>query len=86
MVSLAPFVLRRPWLTKMLMPAATWYANAAGYRKLGLRYELFIFLARTRIPRLPEKRRISDADKRRDKRNRIEAVDALRTWGQLVNW
>ncbi|KAJ4160038.1 uncharacterized protein LMH87_007971 [Akanthomyces muscarius] len=39
MVSLAPFVLRRPWLTKMLMPAATWYANAAGYRKLGLRFD-----------------------------------------------
>ncbi|KAJ2961677.1 hypothetical protein NQ176_g10986 [Zarea fungicola] len=39
MVSLAPFVLRRPWLTKMLMPAATWYTNAAGYRKLGLRFD-----------------------------------------------
>ncbi|TQV91298.1 hypothetical protein V2A60_009489 [Cordyceps javanica] len=39
MVSLAPFVLRRPWLTKMLMPAASWYANAAGYRKLGLRFD-----------------------------------------------
>ncbi|KAF4503975.1 hypothetical protein G6O67_008599 [Ophiocordyceps sinensis] len=37
--SLAPFVLRRPWLTKMLMPMADWYANAAGYRKLGLRYD-----------------------------------------------
>lgn len=43
MVSLAPFVLRRPWLTKMLMPAATWYTNAAGYRKLGLRYDFFVF-------------------------------------------
>ncbi|KAK3186877.1 Cytochrome b-c1 complex subunit 7 [Lecanicillium sp. MT-2017a] len=38
-VSLAPFVLRRPWLTKMLKPAASWYADAAGYRKLGLRYD-----------------------------------------------
>ncbi|KJZ76844.1 hypothetical protein HIM_03721 [Hirsutella minnesotensis 3608] len=37
--SLAPFVLRRPWLTKMLMPLAGWYSNAAGYRKLGLRYD-----------------------------------------------
>ncbi|OAQ98487.1 hypothetical protein LLEC1_02128 [Akanthomyces lecanii] len=46
MVSLAPFVLRRPWLTKMLMPAASWYANAAGYRKLGLRYGFFNFPAR----------------------------------------
>lgn len=43
MVSLAPFVLRRPWLTKMLMPAATWYTNAAGYRKLGLRYDFLHF-------------------------------------------
>jgi hypothetical protein len=40
MVSLAPFVLKRPWLTKMLTPAANWYANAAGYRQLGLRYEM----------------------------------------------
>ncbi|KAL6892411.1 cytochrome b-c1 complex subunit 7 [Trichoderma longibrachiatum] len=39
MVSLAPFVLKRPWLTKMLTPAANWYANAAGYRQLGLRYD-----------------------------------------------
>lgn len=39
MVSLAPYVLKRPWLTKMLTPAANWYASAAGYRQLGLRYE-----------------------------------------------
>ncbi|KAG6008029.1 Cytochrome b-c1 complex subunit 7 [Claviceps pusilla] len=37
--SLAPFILRRPWLAKMVMPAANWYANAAGYKKLGLRYD-----------------------------------------------
>ncbi|OAA33451.1 ubiquinol-cytochrome C reductase-like protein [Moelleriella libera RCEF 2490] len=37
--SLAPFVLRRPWLAKMVLPAANWYANAAGYKKLGLRYD-----------------------------------------------
>ncbi|KAG6133173.1 Cytochrome b-c1 complex subunit 7 [Claviceps purpurea] len=37
--SLAPFILRRPWLTKLFTPAALWYANAAGYRKLGLRYD-----------------------------------------------
>ncbi|PNY25950.1 Cytochrome b-c1 complex subunit 7 [Tolypocladium capitatum] len=37
--SLAPFILRRPWLAKMVMPAANWYAGAAGYRKLGLRYD-----------------------------------------------
>ncbi|KAG6034137.1 Cytochrome b-c1 complex subunit 7 [Claviceps citrina] len=37
--SLAPFILRRPWLAKMVMPAANWYANAAGYKQLGLRYD-----------------------------------------------
>ncbi|KAG5949976.1 hypothetical protein E4U53_005597 [Claviceps sorghi] len=37
--SLAPFILRRPWLAKMVMPAANWYANAAGYKKLGLRFD-----------------------------------------------
>lgn len=39
MVSLAPFVLKRPWLVKALTPAANWYAGASGYRQLGLRYE-----------------------------------------------
>ncbi|KAH6974637.1 putative ubiquinol-cytochrome C reductase complex 14kD subunit [Ilyonectria sp. MPI-CAGE-AT-0026] len=38
-ISLAPFILRRPWLTKLLMPVATWYVNASGYRQLGLRYD-----------------------------------------------
>jgi hypothetical protein len=45
MVSLAPYVLKRPWLTKMLTPAANWYASAAGYRQLGLRYETESFTA-----------------------------------------
>ncbi|KAI1165556.1 cytochrome b-c1 complex subunit 7 [Nemania serpens] len=35
--SLTPFVLKRPWLRKLLTPLAGWYANAAGYRQLGLR-------------------------------------------------
>ncbi|KAH6655701.1 cytochrome b-c1 complex subunit 7 [Truncatella angustata] len=35
--SLAPFVMKRPWLRNMLKPVASWYANAAGYRQLGLR-------------------------------------------------
>ncbi|KAI0802760.1 cytochrome b-c1 complex subunit 7 [Xylaria sp. FL0064] len=34
--SLAPFVLKRPWLRNLLQPLAGWYANAAGYRQLGL--------------------------------------------------
>ncbi|KAJ9660438.1 Cytochrome b-c1 complex subunit 7 [Neophaeococcomyces mojaviensis] len=37
--SLAPYILRRPWLKTWMMPFANWYANAAGYRRLGLRYD-----------------------------------------------
>lgn len=36
--SLAGFVMKRPWLLKALTPVANWYANAAGYRQIGLRY------------------------------------------------
>lgn len=39
-ISLAGFVTKRPWLHKALMPIANWYANAAGYRQIGLRYVL----------------------------------------------
>jgi ubiquinol-cytochrome c reductase subunit 7 len=35
--SLAQFVIKRPLLKSWLMPVANWYADAAGYRKLGLR-------------------------------------------------
>ncbi|KAI2640262.1 14 kDa subunit of cytochrome bd ubiquinol oxidase [Xylaria nigripes] len=35
--SLAPFILKRPWLRNFFQPLATWYTNAAGYRQLGLR-------------------------------------------------
>ncbi|PMD27312.1 14 kDa subunit of cytochrome bd ubiquinol oxidase [Hyaloscypha hepaticicola] len=35
--SLAGYIIKRPWLKKMMMPVANWYANAAGYRKLGLK-------------------------------------------------
>ncbi|KAH6986145.1 cytochrome b-c1 complex subunit 7 [Ilyonectria destructans] len=37
--SLAPYILRRPWLARLFKPAATWYVNAAGYRQLGLRHD-----------------------------------------------
>ncbi|CAG9943960.1 unnamed protein product [Clonostachys rosea f. rosea IK726] len=39
MVSLAPYVLKRPWLSRILKPIASWYVGASGYRKLGLRYD-----------------------------------------------
>ncbi|KAG7004840.1 DNA-3-methyladenine glycosylase [Physcia stellaris] len=35
--SLTNFIIKRPWLNKWMKPLAKWYANAAGYRKLGLR-------------------------------------------------
>ncbi|KAH9876088.1 hypothetical protein J1614_003967 [Plenodomus biglobosus] len=35
--SLAPYIVKRPWLKKWITPLANWYANAAGYRQLGLR-------------------------------------------------
>jgi hypothetical protein len=37
--SMANFIIKRPWLRSWMKPLASWYANAAGYRKLGLRYE-----------------------------------------------
>ncbi|KAF5024786.1 hypothetical protein F66182_3130 [Fusarium sp. NRRL 66182] len=37
--SLAPFILRRPWLARFFQPMASWYVNAAGYRQMGLRYD-----------------------------------------------
>jgi ubiquinol-cytochrome c reductase subunit 7 len=35
--SLAPFIMKRPWLQKWMKPLSNWYCNAAGYRQLGLR-------------------------------------------------
>ncbi|EXJ86161.1 ubiquinol-cytochrome c reductase subunit 7 [Capronia coronata CBS 617.96] len=35
--SLAPYILKRPWLKRWMVPFANWYADAAGYRRLGLR-------------------------------------------------
>lgn len=37
--SLAQYIKGRPSLSKWMTPIANWYANAAGYRKLGLRYD-----------------------------------------------
>lgn len=36
--SLAPFIAKRAWLKRWMMPLSNWYCNAAGYRQLGLRY------------------------------------------------
>ncbi|KAE8822320.1 hypothetical protein PTNB73_09517 [Pyrenophora teres f. teres] len=36
--SLAPYIMKRPWLQRWVKPLSNWYCNAAGYRQLGLRY------------------------------------------------
>ncbi|KAI4278113.1 MAG: hypothetical protein LQ337_001257 [Flavoplaca oasis] len=35
--SMTKFITKRPWLKRWIVPLANWYADAAGYRKLGLR-------------------------------------------------
>ncbi|EDU47236.1 ubiquinol-cytochrome c reductase complex a protein [Pyrenophora tritici-repentis] len=35
--SLAPYIMKRPWLQRWVKPLSNWYCNAAGYRQLGLR-------------------------------------------------
>ncbi|KAL1853457.1 Cytochrome b-c1 complex subunit 7, mitochondrial [Paecilomyces lecythidis] len=57
--SLANYIVKRPALTRFLMPIAEWYTNAAGYRRLGLRYDDLIpeesDTVQTAIKRLPPK-------------------------------
>lgn len=36
--SLAPYIMKRPWLMRWMKPLSKWYFDNAGYRKLGLRY------------------------------------------------
>jgi ubiquinol-cytochrome c reductase subunit 7 len=35
--SLAPFIIKRPWLLKLLAPLSNAYMNTAGHRQMGLR-------------------------------------------------
>ncbi|KAI4185412.1 MAG: hypothetical protein L6R41_004158 [Letrouitia leprolyta] len=37
--SMTKFILKRPWLKRWMIPISKWYADAAGYRKLGLRVD-----------------------------------------------
>ncbi|KAJ9196976.1 hypothetical protein DTO166G4_2573 [Paecilomyces variotii] len=57
--SLANYIVKRPALTRFLMPIAEWYTNAAGYRRLGLRFDDLIpeesESVQTAIKRLPPK-------------------------------
>ncbi|KAJ9297895.1 hypothetical protein DTO271G3_4116 [Paecilomyces variotii] len=57
--SLANYIVKRPALTRFLMPIAEWYTNAAGYRRLGLKFDDLIpeesESVQTAIKRLPPK-------------------------------
>ncbi|KAJ5610312.1 hypothetical protein N7510_007031 [Penicillium lagena] len=57
--SLTNFIVKRPWLQRWMMPLSQWYADAAGYRRLGLKYDDLIPeetpVVQTAIKRLPPK-------------------------------
>ncbi|EAU34620.1 conserved hypothetical protein [Aspergillus terreus NIH2624] len=37
--SLTSYIVKRPWLKNWMMPLANWYTDAAGYRRLGLKFD-----------------------------------------------
>ncbi|KAL8695319.1 MAG: hypothetical protein Q9218_000218 [Villophora microphyllina] len=37
--SMTKIIMERPWLKRWMKPLSEWYANAAGYRKIGLRVD-----------------------------------------------
>ncbi|KAI9712522.1 MAG: hypothetical protein M1812_006831 [Candelaria pacifica] len=37
--SFTNFIIKRPWLLRWMKPLANWYADAAGHRKLGLKFD-----------------------------------------------
>ncbi|KAI5296485.1 Cytochrome b-c1 complex subunit 7 [Ascosphaera acerosa] len=57
--SLYKQVVARPWLRRMLQPVASWYTDAAGYRKMGLKSDDLIpeesETVQTALHRLPPK-------------------------------
>ncbi|KIV79609.1 hypothetical protein PV11_07160 [Exophiala sideris] len=57
--SMAPYILKRPWLKRWMMPLANWYAEAAGYRQLGLKADDLIpeenDIVQLALKRLPPK-------------------------------
>ncbi|BCR85119.1 ubiquinol--cytochrome-c reductase subunit 7 [Aspergillus chevalieri] len=57
--SLTSYIVKRPWLKRWMMPIAEWYADAAGYRRLGLRFDDIIpeenDIVQAAIKRLPAK-------------------------------
>ncbi|KAF2720771.1 hypothetical protein K431DRAFT_320807 [Polychaeton citri CBS 116435] len=57
--SLTNFIVKRPWLMRWMKPLSSWYTDAAGYRKLGLRADDLIpeesETVLTALKRLPPK-------------------------------
>ncbi|KAJ5673950.1 Cytochrome b-c1 complex subunit 7 [Penicillium macrosclerotiorum] len=37
--SIANYIVKRPWLKRWMTPLAQWYTDAAGYRRLGLKFD-----------------------------------------------
>ncbi|KAJ5081547.1 Ubiquinol-cytochrome c reductase complex 14 kDa protein [Penicillium alfredii] len=37
--SLTSYIVKRPWLKRWMTPLAQWYTDAAGYRRLGLKFD-----------------------------------------------
>ncbi|BDD56361.1 Cytochrome b-c1 complex subunit 7 [Monascus purpureus] len=59
MSALTNYIVKRPLLKRWLTPIANWYTDAAGYRKLGLRFDDLLpeesDTVQTAIKRLPPK-------------------------------
>ncbi|KAK3325781.1 ubiquinol-cytochrome C reductase-like protein [Apodospora peruviana] len=57
--TLAPYIVKRPWLYKLVQPVAAWYQNLAGYRQMGLMCDDLINeedeVVLKALKRLPEK-------------------------------
>ncbi|KAJ5915067.1 hypothetical protein N7454_011179 [Penicillium verhagenii] len=57
--SIASYIVKRPWLKRWMTPLANWYTDAAGYRKLGLKFDDLIpeesETVQKAIKRLPSK-------------------------------
>ncbi|OOQ86264.1 Cytochrome b-c1 complex subunit 7 [Penicillium brasilianum] len=37
--SITNYIVKRPWLKRWMTPIAQWYTDAAGYRRLGLKFD-----------------------------------------------
>ncbi|KAJ5559951.1 Cytochrome b-c1 complex subunit 7 [Penicillium frequentans] len=57
--SITNYIVKRPWLKRWMTPLANWYTDAAGYRKLGLKFDDLIpeesEVVQKAIKRLPSK-------------------------------